>query len=174
MEHPVFNTHHSETKMLRYLKYLENKDFSLVHGMIALGSCTMKLNATTEMIPVTWSEIGNMHPFAPVEQTKGYLEMVAGLHKDLAEITGFAACSTQPNSGAQGELAGLLAIRAFHLANNDSHRNICLIPTSAHGTNPASAAMCGMKVVVVLRSKSPVEADLTIPIALHTLEAEFM
>eukprot|EP00606_Chrysophyceae_sp_TOSAG23-5_P000133 GSChrysophyteH2.ASY1.ANO1.1322.1 assembled CDS len=154
MTHPNFNSHHSETQMLRYLKSLEKKDLSLDHSMIALGSCTMKLNATTEMLPVTWNEVGNMHPFAPVDQTTGYLEMVASLHKDLAEITGFAACSTQPNSGAQGELAGLNAIRQYHIANGDEHRNICLIPTSAHGTNPASAAMTGMKVVVIKSDKN--------------------
>lgn len=149
LEHPVFNSYHSETRMLRYLKGLENKDLSLNHSMIALGSCTMKLNATTEMLPVTWPETANMHPFAPVDQTHGYLEMIASLNKDLAEITGFAAVSTQPNSGAQGEYAGLLCIRNYHQAAGNGHRNICLIPASAHGTNPASAAMCGMKVVVV-------------------------
>jgi len=149
MEHPVFNSHHSETRMLRYIKSLENKDLSLNHSMIALGSCTMKLNATTEMIPVTWPETANMHPFAPVDQTTGYMEMITSLNKDLAEITGFAAVSTQPNSGAQGEYAGLLCIREFHKSQGNGHRNICLIPASAHGTNPASATMCNMKVVVV-------------------------
>ncbi len=149
MTHPVFNSHHSETRMLRYMKSLENKDLSLNHSMIALGSCTMKLNATTEMIPVTWNETANMHPFVPVEQATGYIEMISSLHKDLCEITGFAAVSTQPNSGAQGEYAGLLCIREYHISNGQGHRNICLIPVSAHGTNPASAAMCGMKVVVV-------------------------
>jgi len=149
MQHPVFNMYHSETRMLRYIKSLENKDLSLNHSMIALGSCTMKLNATTEMIPVTWSETANIHPFAPANQTTGYLEMITSLNKDLAEITGFAAVSTQPNSGAQGEYAGLLCIREFHKANGEGHRNVCLIPASAHGTNPASAAMCGMKIIVV-------------------------
>lgn len=149
LTHPVFNTHHSETQMLRYLKSLENKDLSLNFSMISLGSCTMKLNATTEMIPVTWPETCNMHPFAPEDQARGYEEMISSLNKDLAEITGFAAVSAQPNSGAQGEYAGLLCIKAYHESRGDAHRNICLIPVSAHGTNPASAAMCGMKVVVV-------------------------
>jgi len=149
LTHPVFNTHHSETQMLRYMKALESKDLSLNWSMISLGSCTMKLNATAEMAPVTWPEVGNMHPFAPIDQTAGYVEMITSLNKDLARITGFAAVSTQPNSGAQGEYAGLLCIRAYHASRGESHRNVCLIPVSAHGTNPASAAMCGMKVVVV-------------------------
>lgn len=149
MEHPVFNSYHSEAQMTRYLKELENKDMSLVHSMISLGSCTMKLNATTEMMPVTWPEVANIHPFAPVDQTHGYIDMIEDLNNDLAKITGFAAASTQPNSGAQGEYAGLLCIREYHIANGDDNRNICLIPVSAHGTNPASASMCGMKVVVV-------------------------
>jgi len=149
MTHPIFNTHHSETQMLRYLKYLEDKDLALNHSMISLGSCTMKLNSTSEMIPVTWPEFCNMHPFAPVDQTEGYRELIASLHADLAEITGFAAVSSQPNSGASGEYAGLLCIREFHRANNEAHRNVCLIPISAHGTNPASAVMAGMKVVVI-------------------------
>jgi len=149
LTHPVFNTHHSETQMLRYMKFLENKDLSLNFSMISLGSCTMKLNASTEMLPVTWPTVANMHPFQPVDQTKGYVDMIDDLNKDLAEITGFAAVSTQPNSGAQGEYAGLLCIRAYHASRGESHRNVCLIPVSAHGTNPASAAMCGMKVVVV-------------------------
>lgn len=149
MKHPNFNTYHSETKMLRYLKSLENRDLSLNFSMISLGSCTMKLNASVEMAPVTWPETCNMHPFAPVNQTKGYIEMIESLNKDLATITGFAAVSTQPNSGAQGEYAGLLCIRAYHQSRGDHHRNVCLIPISAHGTNPASASMCGMKVVVV-------------------------
>jgi glycine dehydrogenase len=149
LTHPVFNTHHSETQMLRYMKALESKDLSLNWSMISLGSCTMKLNATVEMAPVTWPEVGNMHPFAPVDQTQGYVEMIRSLNADLARITGFAAVSTQPNSGAQGEYAGLLCIKAYHASRGDHHRNVCLIPVSAHGTNPASAAMCGMKVVVV-------------------------
>jgi len=148
LTHPVFNSHHTEHEMLRYIKMLENKDLSLVHSMIALGSCTMKLNATTEMIPVTWPEIGQLHPFAPASQTKGYQALFGHLEIWLAEITGFAGVSLQPNSGAQGEYAGLMTIRAYHQANGDSNRNIALIPSSAHGTNPASAVMAGMKVVV--------------------------
>ncbi|MDJ1480416.1 aminomethyl-transferring glycine dehydrogenase [Cytophagaceae bacterium YF14B1] len=149
LTHPVFNTHHSEHEMLRYLKYLENKDLSLTHSMISLGSCTMKLNATTEMIPVTWPEFGNLHPFAPVNQTEGYQELFKNLNDWLCAVTGFAAMSLQPNSGAQGEYAGLLVIRAYHLSRGDDHRDVALIPASAHGTNPASAVMAGMKVVVV-------------------------
>ncbi|MBZ9750982.1 aminomethyl-transferring glycine dehydrogenase [Deinococcus sp. HMF7604] len=149
LTHPVFNTHHSEHGMLRYLKSLENKDYSLTHGMIPLGSCTMKLNATTEMIPVTWPEFGQLHPFAPADQTEGYAEMLAELEAWLADITGYDAVSLQPNSGAQGEYAGLLVIRKYHEARGESHRTVCLIPASAHGTNPASAAMMGMQVVVV-------------------------
>ncbi|WP_432470506.1 aminomethyl-transferring glycine dehydrogenase [Amphritea sp. HPY] len=149
LSHPVFNTHHSETEMLRYLKQLENKDISLTHAMIALGSCTMKLNATAEMIPVSWPEFGNMHPFAPIDQAAGYSEMINSLEDMLKAITGFDAICMQPNSGAQGEYAGLLAIRNYHIANGDDHRNICLIPSSAHGTNPASAALADMKVVIV-------------------------
>ncbi|CAM9892044.1 unnamed protein product [Pylaiella littoralis] len=149
MTHPVFNMHHSETQMLRYLKSLENKDLSLNTSMISLGSCTMKLNATSEMIPVTWPEFANMHPFAPAHQCLGYKEMIDSLHDDLAKITGFAACSGQPNSGAQGEYAGLLSIRGYHESRGDHDRNICIIPVSAHGTNPASAVLAGMKVVVV-------------------------
>jgi glycine dehydrogenase len=148
MTHPVFNTHHTEHEMLRYLKSLESKDMSLVHSMISLGSCTMKLNATAEMIPVTWPEIGNMHPFAPANQTEGYTEIFKNLNDWLCEVTGFAAMSLQPNSGAQGEYTGLMVIRAYHADRNESHRNIALIPSSAHGTNPASAVMAGMKVVV--------------------------
>lgn len=148
MSHPVFNSHHSETEMLRYLKLLENMDLSLTRSMISLGSCTMKLNATVEMIPVTWNETANMHPFAPLNQTVGYREMIHSLHQDLAKITGFAAVSSQPNSGAQGEYAGLLSINGYHQSRGDHHRNVCIIPTSAHGTNPASAAMAGLKVVV--------------------------
>ena len=168
-EHPNFNTHHSETQMLRYIKYLENMDLSLNKSMISLGSCTMKLNATVEMIPVTWNETANMHPFAPSHQTTGYTEMIASLNADLAKITGFAAMSTQPNSGAQGEYAGLLAINGYHASRGDKHRNVCLIPTSAHGTNPASAAMAGLKVVVV-KTDDNANVDLTdlrAKIALH-------
>ncbi|NVJ59088.1 MAG: aminomethyl-transferring glycine dehydrogenase [Gammaproteobacteria bacterium] len=147
--HPVFNSYHSETEMLRYLKKLENKDLSLTHSMIALGSCTMKLNATSEMMPVTWPEFGNMHPFAPKAQTKGYDQMINELGDWLITITGYDAISMQPNSGAQGEYAGLLAIMKYHESRGEGHRNICLIPSSAHGTNPASAQMANMKVVVV-------------------------
>ena len=149
LTHPVFNSYHTETKMMRYLKQLENKDLSLMHSMIALGSCTMKLNAATELIPVSWSAFANIHPFAPIEQTKGYQKVFAELEAYLCNITGFSACSLQPNSGAQGEYAGLLTIRAYHQSRGDQHRNIALIPSSAHGTNPASAVMAGMKVVVV-------------------------
>ncbi|MEO7992524.1 MAG: aminomethyl-transferring glycine dehydrogenase, partial [Chryseolinea sp.] len=149
MTHPVFNMHHSEHEMLRYIKRLENKDLSMVHSMISLGSCTMKLNATAEMIPVTWPELGNIHPFAPADQTLGYQELIKDLENWLKEITGFTAVSLQPNSGAQGEYAGLMVIRAYHQDRGDAHRNISLIPASAHGTNPASAVMAGMEVVVV-------------------------
>jgi glycine dehydrogenase len=135
--------------MMRYLKRLENKDISLVHSMISLGSCTMKLNAASEMIPVTWPEFANIHPFAPVDQTKGFMSMINELDQYLSEITGFAKISFQPNSGAQGEYAGLLVIRAYHLSRGDKHRTVCLIPSSAHGTNPASAVMAGMEIVVV-------------------------
>jgi glycine dehydrogenase len=149
LTHAVFNSYQSEHEMLRYLKRLENKDLSLTHSMISLGSCTMKLNATTEMIPVTWAEVSNLHPFAPIEQAKGYADMFEHLTQWLCEITGFAGVSLQPNSGAQGEFAGLMVIRAYHESRNEKHRNIALIPTSAHGTNPASAVMAGMKVVLV-------------------------
>lgn len=149
LQHPVFNTHHSEHEMLRYLKSLENKDLSLAHSMIALGSCTMKLNATSEMIPVTWPEFGGLHPFAPVAQTGGYQQLFSELSQWLCEITGFAAVSLQPNSGAQGEYAGLMVIRAYHEQRGEAHRNVALIPASAHGTNPASAVMAGFQVVVV-------------------------
>ncbi len=149
LEHPVFNSYQSEHEMLRYIKRLENKDLSLVHSMISLGSCTMKLNATTEMIPVTWPELGNIHPYAPKEQALGYREMFMKLENWLTEITGFAATSLQPNSGAQGEYAGLMVIRAFHQNNGDHHRNVTIIPSSAHGTNPASAVMAGMEVIIV-------------------------
>jgi glycine dehydrogenase len=149
LTHPVFNSHRAEHEMLRYIKKLENKDLSMVHSMISLGSCTMKLNATAEMIPVTWPEIGNIHPFAPAEQTLGYQEILTNLENWLKEITGFTGVSLQPNSGAQGEYAGLMVIRAYHLSRKDEHRNIALIPASAHGTNPASAVMAAMEVVVV-------------------------
>ncbi|OJV21354.1 MAG: glycine dehydrogenase (aminomethyl-transferring) [Dyadobacter sp. 50-39] len=148
LTHPVFNTHHTEHEMLRYLKSLENKDLSLVHSMISLGSCTMKLNATAEMIPLTWPEFGGIHPFAPTNQVGGYAQLVSELNIWLCEITGFAAMSFQPNSGAQGEYAGLMAIRAYHESRGEAHRKVALIPSSAHGTNPASAVMAGMKVVV--------------------------
>jgi len=145
----VFNRYHTEHEMLRYIKRLEAKDLSLCHSMISLGSCTMKLNATSEMFPVSWPEFGRLHPFAPAGQTRGYQKVFRDLETWLAEITGFAAISLQPNAGSQGEYAGLLAIRAYQESRGESHRNVCLIPTSAHGTNPASAAMCGFKVVAV-------------------------
>ena len=149
LTHPVFNTHKSESQMMRYIKQLENKDLSLNTSMISLGSCTMKLNAASEMMPLSWSHWSKMHPFAPANQTEGYKYIIDELSKYLCEITAFDACSLQPNSGAQGEYAGLLTIKAYHEANGDHHRNIMLIPISAHGTNPASAVMAGMKVVVV-------------------------
>ncbi len=149
LTHPVFNSYHSESQMLRYIKYLENKDLSLNTSMISLGSCTMKLNAATEMIPLSWNHWSNIHPFAPVEQAGGYKELIDTLSQYLCEITGFDACSLQPNSGAQGEYAGLLTIKAYHEAQGYPQRNVMLIPISAHGTNPASAVMAGMKVVVV-------------------------
>ena len=149
LTHSVFNTHHSESQMMRYIKFLENKDLSLNISMISLGSCTMKLNAATELIPVSWPEFGGLHPFVPSEQALGYTQMMGELSDYLCEVTGFTACSLQPNSGAQGEYAGLLTIRAYHLAKGNAHREIVLIPISAHGTNPASAVMAGMKVVVV-------------------------
>jgi glycine dehydrogenase len=148
LTHPVFNTHHSEHELLRYLRSLADKDLAMDRTMIPLGSCTMKLNATAEMIPVTWPEFGNIHPLAPAEQAQGYQELIAGLEAMLVECTGYDAVSLQPNSGAQGEYAGLLAIRAYHQSRGEGHRDICLIPDSAHGTNPASAQMCGMTVVV--------------------------
>ncbi|HLD53737.1 MAG TPA: aminomethyl-transferring glycine dehydrogenase [Sediminibacterium sp.] len=149
LTHPVFNTHHSESQMMRYIKSLENKDLSLNTSMISLGSCTMKLNAATEMIPVSWPEFGGLHPFVPINQTEGYQQILTELNQYLCAVTGFTACSLQPNSGAQGEYAGLLTIREYHKSRNETFRNIVLIPISAHGTNPASAVMAGFKVVVV-------------------------
>ncbi len=149
LQHPVFYKYHSETSMLRYLKWLENKDLSLAHAMISLGSCTMKLNATTEMIPVTWPEFSDIHPFAPSDQTAGYQQLFSELERMLVTCTGYDAVSLQPNAGSQGEYAGLLAIKAYHESRGDTERDICLIPSSAHGTNPASAAMAGMKIIVV-------------------------
>jgi glycine dehydrogenase len=149
LEHPVFHRHHAEHEMLRYLHRLQARDLSLTHSMIPLGSCTMKLNGTTEMVPLTWPELGRIHPFAPVEQARGYRELFADLERWLAEITGFAAVSLQPNSGAQGEYAGLLTIRAHHRSRGEERRDVCLIPVSAHGTNPASAVMAGFRVVAV-------------------------
>ena len=154
LTHEVFNKYHSETEMMRYIKKLERKDISLTDSMISLGSCTMKLNAATEMLPLSMSNWNSIHPFVPVSQAQGYHEMLNGLKNDLNVITGFASTSLQPNSGAQGEYAGLMVIRAFHESNNESHRNICLIPSSAHGTNPASAVMAGMKVVVTKTSEN--------------------
>jgi glycine dehydrogenase len=153
LTHPVFNTHHSETQMMRYIRHLERKDIGLDTSMIPLGSCTMKLNAASEMLPITWPEFGKLHPFAPVEQAAGYQKIFADLENMLCEITGFAAVSLQPNSGAQGEYAGLMVIRQYHKDRGDTHRDLVLIPASAHGTNPASAAMVGMHVVVIASTK---------------------
>ena len=149
LTHPVFHQHRSETAMLRYLRRLADRDYALDRGMIPLGSCTMKLNATTEMEPVTWPEFGQLHPFAPAEQAQGYLTLIRELEERLAEVTGYDKVSLQPNAGSQGELAGLLAVRGYHRADGDEQRTVCLIPSSAHGTNAASAVMAGMKVVVV-------------------------
>jgi glycine dehydrogenase len=149
LTHPIFNSYHSETEMLRYIHRLQARDLSLAFSMIPLGSCTMKLNATTEMLPITWPEFAGLHPFIPADQAAGYRLLFERLERWLAEITGFAAVSLQPNAGSQGEYAGLLTIRAYHHARGDTHRHVCLIPSSAHGTNPASAAMAGMQVVVV-------------------------
>nr|BAJ33627.1 unnamed protein product [Eutrema halophilum] len=149
LTHPIFNMYHTEHELLRYIHKLQSKDLSLCHSMIPLGSCTMKLNATTEMMPVTWPSFTNMHPFAPVEQAQGYQEMFTNLGELLCTITGFDSFSLQPNAGAAGEYAGLMVIRAYHMSRGDHHRNVCIIPVSAHGTNPASAAMCGMKIVAV-------------------------
>ncbi|KAK9461202.1 glycine cleavage system P-protein-domain-containing protein [Lipomyces oligophaga] len=160
LEYEVFTSHHTETEMLRYVHHLQSKDLSLANSMIPLGSCTMKLNATTQMIPISWPEFSSLHPFAPRDQARGYMELIGELETDLADITGFAATSLQPNSGAQGEYAGLRVIRAYFEAKGESHRNICLIPVSAHGTNPASAAMAGMKVVAV-KCTAQGELDLT-------------
>ncbi len=149
LQHPVYNSYHTEHEMLRYLKKLEDRDLAMNRSMISLGSCTMKLNATAEMLPITWTEFSDIHPYAPEAQTAGYRELLADMENSLKAITGFDAISFQPNSGAQGEYSGMLAIRRYQEAQGEAHRNICLIPKSAHGTNPATAAMLGLKVVVV-------------------------
>ena len=172
LTHPTFARYHNEHEMLRYIKRLESKDLSLVHSMISLGSCTMKLNATSEMFPVSWPEFGGLHPFAPAEQTRGYAKLFRDLEIWLSEITGFAAVSLQPNAGSQGEYAGLLTIRGYHASRGEGRRNICLIPTSAHGTNPATAAMCGFKVVpVACDTNGNIDvADLTAKAAAHATD----
>ena len=153
LTHPNFNTHRSETEMMRYIRSLERKDLGLDTSMIPLGSCTMKLNPATAMLPITWERFSRLHPFAPKEQAEGYLQMFRELEAALCEITGFAEVSLQPNSGAQGEFAGLMVIRAYHRERGDANRDVVLIPASAHGTNPASAAMAGMRVVVVATAR---------------------
>jgi glycine dehydrogenase len=170
LTHPTFNRYHTEHEMLRYIKRLEAKDLSLCHSMISLGSCTMKLNSTSEMFPVSWPEFGKLHPFAPPEQTRGYAKLFKNLEAWLSDITGFAGVSLQPNAGSQGEYAGLLVIRAYHEARGQGHRHICLIPTSAHGTNPASAAMCGFTVVpVACDAQGNIDvADLTAKATAHS------
>ena len=172
LTHPVFNRYHSETEMLRYLRRLADLDIALDRSMIPLGSCTMKLNATAEMIPVTWPEFANVHPFAPADQVAGYLELVRDLERMLCAVTGYAAVSLQPNAGSQGEYAGLLAIEAYHKSRGQGHRNVCLIPASAHGTNPASAHMAGLKVVVVAcdRDGNVDLADLEAKAKAHTAD----
>ncbi|KAI9760136.1 MAG: hypothetical protein M4579_001856 [Chaenotheca gracillima] len=161
LTHPVFNTHHSETELLRYIHHLQSRDLSLTHSMIPLGSCTMKLNATTEMVPISWPEFSSIHPFVPLDQAKGYKDLITELERDLAEITGFAAVSLQPNSGAQGEFTGLRVIRKYLEMQPGKKRDICLIPVSAHGTNPASAAMAGMRVVTVKCEQSTGNLDMS-------------
>jgi glycine dehydrogenase len=169
LTHPVFNSYHTEHEMLRYLKRLQNKDLALDHSMISLGSCTMKLNATSEMIPITWPEFADIHPFAPIDQAQGYMEMIGGLETALRAITGFDAICMQPNSGAQGEYAGIVAITRYHASRGESSRNICLIPRSAHGTNPATAQMCGLSIVTVdCDERGNIDvADLTAKAAQH-------